>query len=85
MPKKLLTSPGLEFAFGLAEKLGQANPFEMLEQMPEQVHTYWLAYRRLQDPDNREQAQWDAMDKDEFVAAQSDQIAAMLNAAGGSG
>jgi hypothetical protein len=43
----------------------------MLEEMPEQVMQYWLAYKRLQDPEERQAAHWEIMDPDEFVKQQN--------------
>ncbi|WP_139203159.1 hypothetical protein [Amphritea atlantica] len=38
--------------------------------MPEMVFDYWCAYQRLQNPEYREAALWDAMDDKDRLEAQ---------------
>ena len=35
---------------------------------------YWLAYRRIQNPEDREQIKWDVKDKEEFSQSQSEML-----------
>lgn len=46
------------------------NPFEMLEEMPDEVFKHWRAYRLLQNPEYRGQISWASMEETERIAAQ---------------
>lgn len=58
--------------------MNQPNPFKMLAELPAHIPLYWLAYQRLQDPQQRSDTYWQHLyetDPDRFAEEQSALIA----------
>lgn len=49
--------------------------------MPEPVFQHWLAYKRLQNPEYRQQAEWAALNQQEFTERQSSALSDIIGSA----